>query len=115
MNKTNLTYMHNAKVWQPIKPGKKTLNFVIAIRRNQYPHLYINDIYVTRFILDCEDGFYNAICSAKCGLCLMDELCDKVTGGCSKGCKTHYQPPLCQGNDEFIQKSIPKLTDTFFS
>lgn len=55
-------------------------------------------------ILDCEDGFFNTICSGKCGHCLMDESCDKVTGACPKGCKPHYQPPLCKGNDESIQE-----------
>ena len=47
--------------------------------------------------LVCEDGFYNSRCNSKCGKCVNNEPCDKVTGECRNGCHLHYKPPLCQG------------------
>lgn len=40
-------------------------------------------------ILVSGNVFYNAICLAKCGHCLIDEACDKVTGECLKDCKAY--------------------------
>lgn len=50
-------------------------------------------------IAECENGFYNSDCTAKCGHCLEEaEACHKETGHCASGCKQHFHPPLCQGN-----------------
>lgn len=48
--------------------------------------------------LECDDGFYNANCTALCGLCANDQHCDKRTGACINGCKQNFKLPLCQGN-----------------
>lgn len=48
--------------------------------------------------LECDDGVYNANCTALCGLCANDQHCDKRTGACINGCKQNFKLPLCQGN-----------------
>lgn len=45
----------------------------------------------------CQDGFYNASCTAECGHCLHGEVCDKQDGTCMNGCSSNFLPPLCQG------------------
>ena len=45
----------------------------------------------------CEDGFYNRSCSAVCGKCVNNEVCDKETGECRNDCQLNFKPPLCQG------------------
>lgn len=47
--------------------------------------------------LVCQDGFYNATCSAKCGHCIREEICEKHDGTCISGCSQNFKPPLCQG------------------
>lgn len=42
--------------------------------------------------------FYNATCTALCGNCANQQLCDKRTGACLNGCRQHFKRPLCQGN-----------------
>lgn len=51
----------------------------------------------TLHVLVCQDGFYNATCSAKCGHCIRRELCEKHDGTCINGCSQNFEPPLCQG------------------
>ena len=50
-----------------------------------------------QFLLVCEDGFYNSRCNSKCGKCVNNEPCHKVTGECRNGCQLDLEPPMCQG------------------
>ena len=77
--------------------GKKVPLFVFF--SNSYSKLSNNVSFFkhTAVSLVCEDGFYNSRCNSKCGKCVNNEPCDKVTGECRNGCQLHYEPPLCQG------------------
>lgn len=46
---------------------------------------------------DCIDGFYNRNCSGRCGSCVNDGVCDKISGHCTNGCQANYLQSLCQG------------------
>lgn len=45
----------------------------------------------------CENGFYNANCTGRCGNCQNGQACDKESGNCSNGCSSNFKKPLCQG------------------
>ena len=47
---------------------------------------------------ECEIGFYNTSCSAKCGHCIDNSTCAMENGYCHKGCEKNYLYPRCKGN-----------------
>lgn len=59
---------------------------------------------------ECEIGFYNTSCSAKCGHCIDNSTCAMENGYCVKGCEKNYLYPRCKGN-VYSQKTISLLVD----
>lgn len=49
----------------------------------------------------CAEGFYGN-CTAACGHCKNDAVCDKQTGACPSGCKDGYQPQVCTSECSMI-------------
>ncbi|KAK7101801.1 hypothetical protein V1264_020126 [Littorina saxatilis] len=45
-------------------------------------------------VLSCRDDYWGSGCDRRCGNCSNGEVCDKVTGHCSR-CPPGLQPPLC--------------------
>lgn len=70
--------------------------------KNYYPW-YLVSMYKNEWFLIlqlysvCKDSFYNSNCSAECGNCLKEEVCDKYSGICISGCQNNFRPPFCQG------------------
>ena len=51
----------------------------------------------------CPDGFYGHNCSRLCGECLGDDVCDKTTGTCPRGCATGWTENFCnKGQSKMI-------------
>lgn len=53
-------------------------------------------------LLDCENGFYGESCDNTCGYCFNGEPCDNINGKCKKGCESHFQNPLCKGEQKDV-------------
>lgn len=47
---------------------------------------------------ECEIGFYNTSCSAKCGHCIDKSACAMENGYCPEGCENNYLYPRCKGS-----------------
>ena len=57
---------------------------------------------------ECEIGFYNTSCSAKCGHCIDKSACAMENGYCSEGCENNYLYPRCKGS-VYSQKKTSSL------
>lgn len=82
---------------------KKCVIYPIVLVNNGIVFVMLNNNNENKFVLkkiffsECEDRFYNSNCSAECGKCLNDEICNKMNGHCVKGCQPYFKFPLCQG------------------
>lgn len=67
-------------------------------KKNDFADCLIDGYTITVYkIKVCENGFYNANCTGRCGHCQNGQACDRESGNCFNGCSSNFQKPLCQG------------------
>lgn len=72
--------------------------FFFLEKKTDFADCLIDDYTITVYkIKVCENGFYNANCTGRCGHCQNGQVCDKESGNCLNGCSSNFQKPLCQG------------------
>lgn len=76
--------------------------------------LFIFELIPFFFILvECDDGFYNRLCTGVCGNCKNGAYCEKENGYCPNGCIYNFKYPFCKGTAVYTFYSIIFVPLTF--